>query len=107
MSEPKPPQPGRKQMEPLPVSEKNKKLKDMFTRLLGSYDHENAQQIQEEIVTRVRYLRAKYPDWVNREVVHIISGSGMRVGSEIVTDDFTGDDCVETFLESLIRKYGH
>ena len=88
------------------VLEKNKKMEKIFENLLFRVSGDNLMKLQDEIVSRVKYLRDKYPNYPKYRVYHIISGSTPSPDLEVLEDDFPGEDSIEVFLNHLNQKYG-
>ena len=95
----------------LPTSERNQRIKDkmliIVTSILNSEKKkEKIIEFQNEIVTRVNYLKSKYPDCQNYTIIHALSGSSIYVSdTNIIEDDFPGDDSIEKFVDDLYKRY--
>ena len=91
-----------KTKEPSP----SEKIKEKLNALYLINDFERMTEFQTEIANRAKYLKQKYPDHVKRRVMHTLSGSGFfQDESDIIEEDFSGDDSVEKFIDYLTKKY--
>lgn len=61
--------------------------------------------LQDDIFFFAQKLREKYPNFKNYTVYHTLIGSTIPAGVETVKEDFPGEDSVEDFVNSLIKKY--
>ena len=109
MSEPRPPQPGQPPTEMEEalsrISEKNRDMYIKLSNLSKSLSGDKTWDLQNEIIARFNELKAKYPNWQNYEVIHILKGSSLGENPEATEDDLLGENSVKAFVDSLVEKY--
>lgn len=91
-----------------PLLMRNQRIIDTRNRLYSDdIPLKTSKEIQEQIVVYVAYLKAKYYDYKDRRVFHLLASSDIPPESEknIIEIDFPGRDSVENFLNSLARDY--
>ncbi len=68
-------------------------------------DFTEIENLQTDLVQKVRDLESKYPNAVRYGMFHIMGGSTIPENLPALYDDFPGDDSVEKFLNDLAKKY--
>jgi hypothetical protein len=82
--------------------ERSKKIKGITTKLSESGNFE----YYLELVAFSEKLEKKYPNAREKYIIfHDLIGSGVWSTSEVIYDDFPGEDSVEKFVEYLAKKY--
>ena len=61
-------------------------------------------QISDELINFVHKLQEKYPDYLHRRAYHNLVQSGVdkEYPSDVIEEDFPGEDSVVKFLESFL-----
>lgn len=92
-----------------PVSERDQRIKDSManTRKAFADSKEKMYAFQDEIIKRYNYIKSRYPDYGKRIILHVLTGSGLSISeTNVIEEDFPGEDSIEKFVDYLAKKYG-
>ena len=83
--------------------EKVSKMRSRITeRALAKKDLTEVEKFEGEIFDFVKSLKEKYNNANEYLILHALSGSGYK---GTISNDFTGDDSIEKFVNNLETKY--
>lgn len=91
-------------IENTPVLEQRESpLVEEIRMLMGIARKKLGHGFSDRQVTFAGQLREKYPDWKKRRAYHALVESTMpESGTDVIEEDFPGEDSVTEFLQSLI-----